>query len=166
MNMRTVTALAVGITVATAACRGESFFLHDKASGVNHGPFRLRAGETIKIGTNEYKIVEALTRPPSMRDRLNRTIIPEITFRDAEVKDVIDFLRQASEDFSPYGDPRFKGVNIVFNVPEDSQLATRGITFRARDISLAEALSVVMKTARLQSKVDGNLLIIEPRRGL
>ena len=81
------------------------------------------------------------------------------------MKDVMDFLRQASEDNSPYDDPRFKGVNIIFNVPDDSQLAKRGITFRARDISLGDALNVVMKTARLQSKIDGNLLIIEPRVG-
>ena len=158
--------MASVVLLATfGVCRAESFFLKDKATGKNYGPFQLRAGETIKVGTNRYLVVEALTRPPTMREKLNKTIIPELNFRDAPVKDVIDFFRQASEEHSPYDDPRFKGVNIIFNVPEGSQIAKRGITFRARDITLANALAVVLKTVRLQSKVDGNLLIIEPRVG-
>jgi len=165
MRVKVIAAFVVGTGCLAGICPGGSFFLQDKATGKNHGPFRLQAGETIKLGTNSYLVLEALVRPPAMRDKLNKTVIPEIAFRNAAVKDVIEFLRQASEDFSPYSDPRFKGVNIIFNVPEDSQLAKRGITFRARDISLADALGVVMKTARLESKVDGNLLIVEPRVG-
>jgi general secretion pathway protein D len=48
--------------------------------------------------------------------KLNRIIIPQIQFRDATVREAIDFLKQKAYELDPETDPAKKGVNIVLKL--------------------------------------------------
>ncbi len=48
--------------------------------------------------------------------KLNRIIIPQIQFRDATVRESIDFLKQKAYELDPESDPSKRGVNIVLKL--------------------------------------------------
>jgi len=110
-------------------------------------------------------------------------IIPEVDFRQANIHDVIQFLQDNSVEFDPSPDSK-KGVNIILNLgtmetaPAEAVGDTWGaagadgaavapggtelITFRAREISLLEALRIVTDVANLKFRVDGNVVMVLP----
>lgn len=115
---------------------------------------------------------------------MQRIIIPEISFRQADIRDVIDFLVQTSREH----DPEQKGVNIILNLPASSRDTTRDlkhhsgrqadlfetkpatrdfddiapITFHARDLSLHEALQVITQLTQLTFRISGNIVFVVP----
>lgn len=112
-------------------------------------------------------------------------IIPEVDFRQANIHDVIQFLQDNSVEFDPSPEGK-KGVNIILNLgtmesapaeaaaggdawgaaPAEGAGAAPGgtelITFRAREISLLEALRIVTDVANLKFRVDGNVVMVLP----
>jgi len=122
-------------------------------------------------------------------DKMNLIVIPEIDFRQANIHDVVDFLQEASVDYDPAEDPKDrKGVNIILHLGTTAadmgapaaapasddffkSLDAAGpaggsdvplITFRARDISLHEAMKIVTEVANLKYRIDGKVVLIVP----
>ena len=114
-------------------------------------------------------------------NRMRSIKIPEIDFRQANIRDVIEFLKVASVEFDTHesGDEA-RGVNVILNLsagqpavstqaPEDpfapaashadgSDVAP--ITFSARYISLYEALKIVTDVANLKFRIAGNHVMV------
>ena len=110
--------------------------------------------------------------------------IPEVDFRQANIRDVIQFLQDASVEYDPEPDPAKKtGVNIILNlggarpgagappggglggepgVVEPGVAEAPPITFTARYISLLEALKIVTDVAGLKYRIEGSVVIIVP----
>jgi general secretion pathway protein D len=121
--------------------------------------------------------------------KMEKIVIPEIDFRQANIHDVVDFLQEASVDFDPETAPsKRKGVNIILNLGVEAPAAAPAapakqdffgaldqgaaapadsgevplITFRARDITLLEAMRIVTEVANLKYRIDGRVLMIVP----
>jgi len=118
---------------------------------------------------------------PAILKKLRTLRIAELNFRQTRVEDAVAVLQQASVD----GDPARRGVNMVFNprrgpeVKTDTATESPGaaaaasaqgatgkgfplITFKARDLSLLEALDAVVDIANLKYRIEGNVLMIVP----
>lgn len=124
--------------------------------------------------------------------KMESITIPEIEFRQANIHAVIEFLREASEDYdeTAEGDDR-KGVNIILNLrkaggsagpaapvgpvdpfagvggagaPEDDAAASGvpPVTFSARRVSLFEALRIVCEVANLKYRIKGSAVMVVP----
>ena len=127
-------------------------------------------------------------RPPeaAVLEALNRIILPEVSFRQAHIQEVIEYLIEASREF----DPENEGVNIILNLHtppsaeerekrprewtfffDDSEQDQRGtekqdvppVTFTARQISLQETLRIVTELTNLRYRLRGNVVFVEPR---
>ena len=124
----------------------------------------------------------------SMLKKMEKIIIPEIEFRQANIHDVVDFLNKASiEADKTEPDPSKKGINIILNInpaaggaPAAAAAAPRAggdlvagdqpaagggagvpeITFQARYISMVSALKIITSVAGLKYRVDGNIVMI------
>src|SRR5437763_4041043 len=81
-----------------------------------------------KYGDNVAPITDAFTRDATgtarITNKLNSIIIPRIEFRDASVREAIEFLRQQAAENDPGADGR-KGVDIVLRL---NTLGTRAET--------------------------------------
>ncbi|MEO6053791.1 MAG: type II and III secretion system protein, partial [Chthoniobacterales bacterium] len=92
----------------------------------------------------------------SIQRKLDSIIIPRIDFREATVKEAIDFIkmRAAALDTSET-DPNKKGVNIFLKLDPSAQAAdsTVRITLSLTDIPLREALGYIASNANLKIKV-------------
>jgi len=145
----------------------------------------------------QYKALSATaTRTPTntpaadnnILKKMERIIIPEIEFRQANIHDVVDFLNKASvEADKSENDPSRKGINIILNLnPAGGASATAApakgdalfpdagtgggggptvpeITFTARYISMLSAMKIITSVAGLRYRVDGNIVMIVPQ---
>ena len=115
--------------------------------------------------------------------------IPEIDFRQANIRDVVDFLHAQSVEFDPAENPEErKGVNIILKLGSDKVTAAATaapdpwgglddgggldaggggnemlVTFSALDMTLEEALNVVVEYANLKYIIRGNMVKIMPK---
>ncbi len=119
-------------------------------------------------------------------EKMEKIVIPELTFRQANIVDVIEFLQRASIEYDTTDSPQEeKGVNIILNLGGDSASAddddeeldpfavpsskrsssgsgTKAITFSSRYISLMEALKIVTEISQLKYRIDGSVVMIVP----
>jgi len=123
-------------------------------------------------------------------DKMSKIRIPEVDFRQANIRDVVDFLHQQSVEFDPSENPdERKGVNIILKLDEDAgtsaapaepldPFAPAGdafgggaaasgdetlVTFSALDITLKEALDIVVDVAGLKYRIRGSVIMILPK---
>jgi general secretion pathway protein D len=113
--------------------------------------------------------------------RLNRIIIPRVDFRDATIRQAVNFLQQRSRDLDTTEiDPERRGVNIVLKLPSTpapmpAALEVEGetpapatfspdarITLNLSNVPLYEALRYVATLAGLKVKVEPFAVSIVP----
>jgi hypothetical protein len=147
-----------------ALCHADSFFLKHEKTGKVYGPFTYKDGTVVKIGKQQFTLLKPEQKPMTLMQVLKSTKIPKIEFRQTNVHDVIDFLQQASAEFCPSDDPKWKGgVNIVLNLKGMKKRDLPIITFNAEQISLHEALNVVTQIAELEQEIRENVIMIRPK---
>ncbi len=146
----------------------------------------------------QYKVIKAsdakveqrqTPKTPQLLDKMEKIVIPEIEFRQANIHDVVGFLNKAAIDGDKStDDPARKGVNIILNLnPTGSATAaphpaaaaedpfgaaqpaggggggqTYEITFQARYITLLQTLKIITSVAGLKYRVEGDIVMIVP----
>ena len=104
----------------------------------------------------------------SIQNKLNHIIIPKIEFRDATVREAVDFLTKSRELDTDESDPSRRGVNIVLklepgqNVTSTIQPNDARITLSLTNIPLIEALRYVTNLTGSKVKVDQYAVVIVP----
>lgn len=139
----------------------------------------------------ETEATDLMTDARRLQEKMESIIIPRIEFRQANVRDVFNFLRDASEAADPEGE----GVNIILNlnVPEGAAAETRAppaddpwgqaddpwaavaaapepagmagvgsITLNLRRISLMEAIRYITEVAGLRYRIERTAVVITP----
>jgi general secretion pathway protein D len=78
--------------------------------------FGVKGTENFNPSTTDVRHTEYIT------NKLNRIIIPKIEFRDATVREAVDFLKEKSRDLDTQEpDPTRRGVNIVLQLDSGSE---------------------------------------------
>jgi general secretion pathway protein D len=105
------------------------------------------------------------TRGTSLINRkLDEIIIPRIDFRDATIREALDFLKQRAVTLdTTEQDPSRRGINIVLKVPADSPEAESRITLSLNDIPLRAAIDYVAKAANLKLKIEPYAVAVVPQ---
>ena len=145
-------------------------------------------GQTVGAITDAF--TKDATGTARITHKLNTIIIPRIEFRDASVREAMEFLRQQAEENDPATDGR-KGIDIVLRlttlgrpaetvtapttttvvspaspgtgVPRDTTApADARITITLNEIPLAEALRYIANQAGLKVKVEPYAVSIIP----
>jgi general secretion pathway protein D len=152
----------------------------------NYGASEEREGRGTLTRDRDPKFVEQEKKRKEMLARMERMIIPEVDFHQANIHDVIGFLHEASVDndneFDPTKDLK-PGVDIILDLGSESRGTAaptisdpfapdggsgglgsddRRVTFKARYISLLEALKIVTNLARLKYHVRGTVVMVVP----
>jgi len=147
-----------------------------------------------KVGRAATKPVEELAREKII-EKMKQIRIPEVDFRQANIRDVIDFLHsQSVENDTTEGEGR-KGVNLILKLGDSATgggtaapggsldpFAATGdvfgapagpaggaaagsdslVTFSALDITLKEALDIVVDIAHLKYRIRESVVMIVP----
>ena len=86
---------------------------------------------------------------------MQRIIIPQIDFNNAEVQDVVKFLQKASIEY----DGKKRGVNFVLDLKDEKP---GNITFKARFITLLDLLNMCTDANGLTYRIEGSVVMIGP----
>jgi len=100
--------------------------------------------------------LQAQREDPSRRlaQRLEAIVLPEVSFRDAVVKDVILFLqREAASRVTEK-----ESLNFVWLVPSDVEVPR--VTLALRQTPISEVLRYVTQMVGLRYRVDGHAVVI------
>ncbi len=110
-------------------------------------------------GSNTSVIV--VREEDKLRHKMESIRIPEISFREANIKDVIEFLVEASiaADKSTE-DELARGVNIILNIGDEEE---RTVSFQARYVTLLDAIKIITEVANLKFRVEKNIVMIIPQ---
>ncbi len=105
------------------------------------------------------------TRGTSLINRkLDEITIPRIDFRDATIREALDFIKQRAVTLdTSEPDPSRRGINIVLKVPADSPEANSRITLSLNDIPLRAAVDYVAKAANLKLKIEPYAVAVVPQ---
>jgi len=96
--------------------------------------------------------------------KLDEIIIPKIDFRDATVREALDFIKQrASSLDSVEQDPARKGINIVLKLAPDAAESGSRITLSLTDVPLRAAIDYVARAANLKLKVEPYSVVVVPQ---
>ncbi|MEI6491651.1 MAG: Amuc_1098 family type IV pilus outer membrane protein [Verrucomicrobiota bacterium] len=100
----------------------------------------------------------------SINRKLDEIVIPKIDFRDATVREALDFIksRAASLD-SVEQDPAKKGINIVLKLAPDAAESEARITLSLTDVPLRAAIDYVARAANLKLKVEPYSVVVVPQ---
>ncbi len=159
--------------------------------GLHETPIDEEVGTTGTVQTDDSSMLLIL-------DKMDKIRLPEVDFRQANIRDVIDFLHEQSVEFDRSENPSDrKGVNFILKLPEDQAGGGAGsapdpfggdaadpfggfgddvgtadaggaegdflVTFSALDITLRDALDIVVEIAALKYRIKGNVVMIVPR---
>ena len=140
-------------------------------------------GEPKAVVEDNTTITAKISEADRITAKMASITIPEIDFRQANINDVVTFLQEQSVE----GDPEGRGVNIILNLssaegggavmqPSYAEFGDFSaeapilagpasfelITFRAREISLFDALKILTDVANLKYRIAGNVVMILP----
>jgi general secretion pathway protein D len=105
------------------------------------------------------------TRGTSLINRkLDEIVIPRIDFRDATIREALDFIKQRAVALdTTEQDPSRRGINIVLKAAADSPEANSRITLSLNDIPLRAAIDYVAKAANLKLKIEPYAVAVVPQ---
>jgi type II secretory pathway component GspD/PulD (secretin) len=148
--------------------------------GTTTGPFELRDGTVISVGGRKATVTKVKQDNTKLIEKMKNIRIPELDFRQANIRDVIEFLQKSSVKYSTDK----KGIPLILRLshatndadaqdntttpwasePDDNiETATETlplITFSALNITLKEALDIVVDIANLKYRATDSTLII------
>ena len=108
----------------------------------------LKSARDPEVKVRLKEIIDLRSGPRVTEAALKSMVIPEIEFRQASVKDCLEFLETA-------GNKKFKiDANFAGRAP-----AT--VTFSARQISVHEALDIITQIAELQFSIQDGIVVVE-----
>ncbi|HET7238799.1 MAG TPA: Amuc_1098 family type IV pilus outer membrane protein [Terrimicrobiaceae bacterium] len=145
-------------TTAYNEARGDMLAQVDKSWELPVRRFEVGASTII-----EQPLID--TRGTSLINRkLDEIIIPRVDFRDATIREALDFLKQRAIALDiTEQDPSRRGINIVLKVPPDSLEAEARITLSLNDIPLRAAIDYVAKAANLKLKIEPYAIAVVPQ---
>ncbi|MCX5728004.1 MAG: hypothetical protein NTZ28_04055, partial [Nitrospirae bacterium] len=128
------------VCLSAAVCRAQEFSLQDD-KGKTTGPYALKTGTEVAIGSNRAVIANVRTQKQQILDDLREIVIPEIEFKQTSLRDAVAFLQQAAAK----ADTKKRTLNLVLGLTAEQEQALKAtpITFTARNISVFEALRLI-----------------------
>ena len=114
-----------------------------------------RSSSSLKIDTRGTSLINR---------KLDEIVIPRIDFRDATIREALDFIKQRAVALDTTDqDPSRRGINIVLKAPPDSPEANARITLSLNDIPLRAAIDYVAKAANLKLKIEPYAVAVVPQ---
>ncbi len=119
---------------------------------------KMTAGENALMLSPANASAAGAPRPAgAAAEKAKRIVVPLLDFREAPLKDVLNFLADQSLQL----DPDKKGVNILLQAPRGAKLPA--ITLSLRNIPLLEALNYLAQLADYELAADDHTLRLQSK---
>ncbi len=160
MKILLLLAFALSCSISSA----EIVRLKNVDTGEISGPYK--QGQVISIGTNRY-VVMIGTSDVSVSRQLETIMLPEVNFRQTDLRDVVTFLQDASITYDPQG----LGVNFLL-MPLKAPTGKGGstvtsttypkVTMNIKEVPLKDVLSLIHSATGFGMRIQHNAVVIRP----
>lgn len=97
----------------------------------------------------------------ALEKKLDKIVIPEVSFNDTSLEEAVDFLRTRSKELDTTTEvPALKGVNLV--VRRKSPVKREGLTMELRNVTLRKAIENVAEAVGLRMAVSQFTVTLMP----
>lgn len=124
----------VCIALLSSTALAEIFSLQDTATDKTHGPYSFQHGTAIEIEGTQWKLIHIDPRHNEILATAKKINIPNLDFRDADIKDVSLFISETCRRVS---------VGTPAILLDHSVEPTQTVTMSIRDMSLFDTLQVI-----------------------
>jgi hypothetical protein len=138
-----VTLLGCLLLTSCAHMGGDAFVLKDCKTGKEMGPYWFREGNVISFGQESATIQKVLRTNEVLTEKLKSRIIPEMDFRDADIRDIIAFFQEPrviQSDAEEIADPPIEIVLVLPAGKEPAEMGIPKVTWHARSLSVFSSL--------------------------
>jgi predicted Zn-dependent protease len=90
----------------------------------------------------------------ALRRKLEQMVIPQVSFSNANPKDIVDYLARETSKLSPDK----SAINFVWLVPAEVKLAT--VTVDRENTTLADILNEIARIAGLKYRVEAHAVVL------
>jgi general secretion pathway protein D len=99
----------------------------------------------------------------SINRKLDEIILPRIDFRDATIREALEFIRQRAAALdTEEPDPTRKGINLVLKLAPGSVEEEMQINLALTDVPLRAAIEYVARAANMKPKVEPFAVVVVP----
>lgn len=177
MTMKTIWSLVALSWTATLLHGQESAYLQDR-NGLLYGPYAFKTGETIQVGGSVATIVIPAKRKLDLQRKLEETIITRIDFKQRTLREVVQYIQEASGTNVPDRLPQGK-VPIALDLsgyiapvdddrgpfapPASEPEVPPLITLSARFLSVLDAIKIVAEMTALDFELRNDTVYLYPR---
>lgn len=88
--------------------------------------------------------------------KLDELILPDLAFRRAPLKEIIDYVVEQSRELDPEG----VGVNVILKLPESIQ--KQEFTLSIRKASVRRVIHLIAAVADLHLRIESYAVVLEP----
>jgi len=144
----------------------EKFFLTSEKGGEKYGPFEFREGQRVVVGGKVFVISKrgAEIDRVVLKRKAESLILPVLELRQANIRDVVRFLRDESSKLDKTSPEDKRGVAIVLKTDGVPAGDLPLVTYSARNISLLHAIQILAQVTGLHYRIDGSAIYIEAVR--
>ncbi|MEI6210272.1 MAG: hypothetical protein WCR06_01475 [bacterium] len=148
------------VCLFAAVCCAQEFSLQDE-KGKMTGPYALKTGTEVAIGSNRAVIANIRTQKQQILDDLREIVIPELEFQQTSLRDAVAFLQRAAAK----ADTQKRVFTIKYGLmPEQEQtLKATPITFAARNLSAFDTLRLITELTKTKYAACSNGITVLPR---
>jgi Flp pilus assembly secretin CpaC len=153
--------LLPALLLAAALCHAQEFSLQGD-QGKIFGPFVLKTGVQIAIGSNKAVIAQTRQERDQYLDGLREVIIPQVDLTNTTLRQVVVFLLKAAEE----QDLQKRGLRFQFDFSpeEEKDIHPATISIHARAISVLDVLRVATECTRTKFRLRHGVVTIMPMR--
>ena len=143
----------------SVACLAQEFSLQARWGNVT-GPYTLKEGTEVLVGTNKAFLTQVRTQKHQLLDDIREIVIPEVDFKQASLREAVTQLQQAAAK----ADPKKRNLPLAFGFTPEQEKAREpaSITCHARNISLLDALQLVAELTQTKYGVCKDVITVMP----
>jgi hypothetical protein len=97
-----------------------------------------------------------------LREKAKQIVIPALSFQNAELEEVLEFLRLKSRELDQNANPALQGVNLVRKLSPGGN-PPPPISYEAQNVTLQTALQEIAKQSDLRVVVLENAIALAPK---
>ena len=118
-------------------------------------------GDETAAGQEPAANAALLAKAGSAEDKLKTIILPKVPFRDASIKEVVQYLQERSKAL----DPANEGVDIQLKLvpPAEGEEDGRTFSMEFHDMPLVDVVRYLCLAGGLKYRVEGNTIVIADR---
>ncbi len=114
--------------------------------------------------SNASPIDEAMSDEQYLRYKINNIVIPLVNFDNTTIEEALDFIKLRARELDPAEKESQRDLGFIFIKPsvKDTTIQPLRVNTQGKNLTLGQVLDSMCQEAKLQWKIAGDTIVLEP----